>query len=1001
MADRARLEQGPEARPRNLLADYAREYGLHSLSNRLNDPTSGIGLITDAVGSVAMPAYNALMSPYRALTGEMGDYETNKDAYIQAGMDVAGTAMTGGLAAPRQKVVSPAAPAALHSNPLISDALAKAQARNAAINDLIEQSTTGPKTLQGFSGSETNQHFTGGFTRGPWASPSTDVANTYASTANGRRGNIAPMEFRFKNPVTIDAADNLWRNVPVADGVKATTNELSNYAMNAGHDGIVFKNVRDNLSFGGEPSDVYHALQRGTVYSPLTGDLLYANGGRQGAATGAAVNALADQPKDVRPVRAYRGSNNEFNIKDFDPNASNPSWRTNEGALFFGSKDTANIYGQPELAFDQRLYSEIVNKHTSPQGKMNLQAINDEYAARAQQVGSPTVTPADIDTSNFGTSNLRGYRWESDEGARLKSQIDKAKEQGKSGLVINGMMDASGYPDTQYAVWGRGTVRSPLTGDLLYANGGRQGAVAGAAVNGSIGMSGRPQANALAAERSLDALGYYSQALEAARSLKQAKGTPEQMFAQLKAAGVKDAEIEATGLRGFLDGKRSVTRDEIAGHLEANRVGLNERTYDRSPPDERELANLRRNNGTPDDILAAELGLGDDPLAPLDRTKWSNYSLDPSNPTYRETVLHLPSFETPIREARKPMQVEFNALQERYSGRGNPLADAEVARMEQLREKLNDNVRKSKEARTADFRQHHFENEPNVIGHMMTSMTKHEGRPVYTIDQIQSDWGQKLRDGGVRDEAKIAELKRRMSEMTSKAGEMNPVEQSALDRSGWNHAEAIEALQNALPRTQNPLVAPALEALKKRDTAALSEIARLQAELRTAEAATPGNPLVNTTDQWVNTTLRRALRQAADSEADYVAIPSGKTVLSYNPGDERGMQAFYDQIVPKNLGNILGKYGKPQRQYVETLDTPSRGAAGQGFSLFQLTPDARDQIKQGMPLFANGRPGAATGAAVNANNNDDGLNAILNKYGLSDLLRPSGDWTTKVRPGDA
>lgn len=95
------LEQGPEARPRNLLADYARDYGLHGLSNRLNDPTSGIGLITDAVGSVAMPAYNALMSPYRALTGEMGDYETNKDAYIQAGMDVAGTAMTGGLAAPR------------------------------------------------------------------------------------------------------------------------------------------------------------------------------------------------------------------------------------------------------------------------------------------------------------------------------------------------------------------------------------------------------------------------------------------------------------------------------------------------------------------------------------------------------------------------------------------------------------------------------------------------------------------------------------------------------------------------------------------------------------------------------------------------------------------------------------------------------------------------------------------------------------------------------------
>lgn len=737
------LEQGPEARPRNLLADYARDYGLHGLSNRLNDPTSGIGLITDAVGSVAMPAYNALMSPYRALTGEMGDYETNKDAYIQAGMDVAGTAMTGGLAAPRPQ------------NSL------------GALSSRIQKQIHEAQVA---------------------ANPGVDP-NKLTQAMRMPDGYV-----EINSPVGYISAEQV-NGGPLR-------------IMSSGLDG---------------------ATERGKGY----GAALYDGAAQYASSYG--VPLQSDSMVSPAASRMYQRLERDYGV-EMSPNAARQR---------FGSIQTADD-------------SPVFTVNVPPSGAY------------------PPPLPDAL------------------------------------------MMDASGYPDTQYAVWGRGTVRSPLSGDLLYANGGKPGAATGAAVNGSIGMSGRPQANALAAERSLDALGYYSQALEAARSLKQAKGTPEQMLAQLKSAGVKDAEIEATGLRGFLDGKRSVTRDEIAGHLEANRVGL------------REV--IRSDNAAP--------------------PKWQDYSLDPSNPTYRETVLHLPSFETPIREARKPMQVEFNALQERYSGRGNPLADAEVARMEQLREKLNDNVRKSKEARTADFRQHHFENEPNVIGHMMTSMTKHEGRPVYTIDQIQSDWGQKLRDGGVRDEAKIAELKRRMSEMTS-------------------------------------------------DTAALSEIARLQAELRTAEAATPGNPLVNTTDQWVNTTLRRALRQAADSEADYVAIPSGKTVLSYNPGDERGMQAFYDQIVPKNLGNILGKYGKPQRQYVETLDTPSRGAAGQGFSLFQLTPDARDQIKQGMPLFANGRPGAATGAAVNANNNDDGLNAILNKYGLSDLLRPSGDWTTKVRPGDA
>jgi len=76
--------------------------------------------------------------------------------------------------------------------------------------------------------------------------------------------------------------------------------------------------------------------------------------------------------------------------------------------------------------------------------------------------------------------------------------------------------------------------------------------------------------------RDLDALGYYSGALEAAKGLKQAKGTPEQMLAQLKAGGAKQNEIEATNLAQFLDGKKSVTRDEIVNHLTQNRVGVKE-----------------------------------------------------------------------------------------------------------------------------------------------------------------------------------------------------------------------------------------------------------------------------------------------------------------------------------------------------------------------------------------------------------------------------------------
>jgi len=160
-----------------------------------------------------------------------------------------------------------------------------------------------------------------------------------------------------------------------------------------------------------------------------------------------------------------------------------------------------------------------------------------------------------------------------------------------------------------------------------------------AVTDSSMSRAGADTVNAAvtpARPSDVDSLGYYSKALRAAKALKQNKGTPEQMLAQLKKAGVKDAEIEATGLRGALEGKTSVTKDEIVRHLEANRVKLNEvqRVPVRTKSDEALLNELGVETG--DGFAAARANQG------MREAKWEQYSLDPSNPTYRETVLHLP-----------------------------------------------------------------------------------------------------------------------------------------------------------------------------------------------------------------------------------------------------------------------------------------------------------------------------------------------------------------------
>lgn len=547
--------------------------------------------------------------------------------------------------------------------------------------------------------------------------------------------------------------------------------------------------------------------------------------------------------------------------------------------------------------------------------------------------------------------------------------------------------------------------------------------------------------------RDQDSLGYYSQALEAARSLKQAKGTPEQMLAQLKTAGVKQAEIEATGLNTFLDGKKSVTRDDIVGHLEGNRVGVKEKSYSR--PDgfedsigqrmaewrEEQLARGRFDEVRPArsnfwesekavdqttkflnkegvrldrdeveedgirlfDAAGVKITAGDIPVwgehngqffiveapngqafvtseydgtgdiypskaeaiktleneadsmardamrseehdveqqfredaesrgAP-DPTKWSSYSLDPSNPTYRETVLHLPDNRQGV-EARRAA------------------AEARIAELDALDGNLTSEQRqeyarlRNGETDRENFRSGHF-SEPNIIGHMMTSMTSHEGKPVFTIDQIQSDWGQKLRDGGVRDEAKIKELRKQYEQaqddldVALEAGKDEPREQFAQVPFGYDKP-----------------IPPSAQALYDRTR-------MLSAELQTLEASSPGNPLVNTTDQWTNTTLRRAIRMAAEADAEYIAIPSGDTVLSYNPGDTDGMRGFYDGIVPKNLRNIITKLDKasPPPQRIATLDSPSgKTGLGKGFTLFKLTDRVKQEVlDEGQPLFAFG-----------------------------------------------
>jgi len=231
--DRATPEEG----------NVAQRHGLLPLATYDNGRT---GLAFPGFVAEPVESFNRLLQ--NGYQGGTGDTQGVEDAF-----NVAGAAMLGGIAAPKPK----------------------------------------PEPLIGYRGSP----FEGGHTRNfYWASADKGMASDYALVPGNNKSpnhspNVTPAEFRFKNPMTVDAKGDFWDYIR-RDGTRTSTDGLADDALFAGHDGIIIKNVSDPIGRASEaPQTTIAALRPGTVYSPMTGELLFANGGRPGAATGAALGA--------------------------------------------------------------------------------------------------------------------------------------------------------------------------------------------------------------------------------------------------------------------------------------------------------------------------------------------------------------------------------------------------------------------------------------------------------------------------------------------------------------------------------------------------------------------------------------------------------------------------------------------------------------------------------------------------------------------------------------
>lgn len=143
-----------------------------------------------------------------------------------------------------------------------------------------------------------------------WGSSNRDVANAYSqdrsrftNTQAGPSGRyVQEAEFRFKNPKEIDAQGRRYDNLPHGlDDPEFVAMD----ALDAGHDGLILRNIVDPPLNGTAPvADTYAALKRGTVFDPKTGRLIFSN--PEEAAPLSLLSQGKDTPQGSQAADPYR-----------------------------------------------------------------------------------------------------------------------------------------------------------------------------------------------------------------------------------------------------------------------------------------------------------------------------------------------------------------------------------------------------------------------------------------------------------------------------------------------------------------------------------------------------------------------------------------------------------------------------------------------------------------------------------------------------------------------
>ena len=381
---------------------------------------------------------------------------------------------------------------------------------------------------------------------------------------------------------------------------------------------------------------------------------------------------------------------------------------------------------------------------------------------------------------------------------------------------------------------------------------------------------------------------FYSQMGKVIDSVKQEKLGASSIVPMLKGKGVKNEEIKWSGIETFLEGKKSVTKQELQEFIANNQLDI-------------EIETLSEN-------INVELEKdGDNYIATTDSGSTTWYYTENGEWFNEDFGLTAMSEEDIVDVTREGLLA--------YDYDGTNWHDYKLNGGSNYRELL---FKMPNSSYSNDAMYAHWKGIKGVLAHArIQDFIDAEGKKVLFIEEIQSDWHNQGQKKGYVDKRSLAKLseeqdevqRRRKAlsdeliEMHNSNAELVKLRKELFEarQRGSLFSEEIREINRKITEIEQGTGI----AQKQKDIDLLTEKDfELSKEIRKAEQGSPDAPFRNTYHEYV---LKRLLRMAAEQGYDKIAWTTGKMQEErWSSEYAEGYRIEYDQDIPK----FLNKYGK-------------------------------------------------------------------------------------------